>query len=452
MRWPFESARALFEGEIYMNVLLINQYWFAKEWREDGHRVVSIGRYPYLDVNVPYGISHINHILGYYLPDFSPDVVVIYDDSTPLSIFGLDELNVPILFYSVDTHHHFERHRELSEAADKTLIAQSDFLPFFREKDHQVEWFPLWASVEYEGSVEKELGACFVGTLNPTLNPRRVDFFNRLQSCVPVTVTTGSFQSIFPKSHIVINQTVKGDLNFRVFEAMMSGSLLLTEATGNGLHELFKEGEVLVTYTPDDHKDAAEKIAFFLAHKGRARSIGEAGRAEILRAHLPRHRADVIGNMLSTLQFQGGRHRHLGMMTNHMHLALSRRALPHVALRIEALAAAALALEQAISAGEQITHTQAAMAVAGCLEYDVLQQSSAGARLIDQAIEAWPGSPVLGLVRIWRFMKNGLEGEARVCAAKTFMGEADQICVQAQQLKALITEMYGESGNSSSEC
>lgn len=428
-----------------MNVLLINQHWFAKEWREDGHRVVSIGRYPYLDVDVPYGISHINHILEYYLPDFSPDVVVIFDDSTPLSIFGLDELKLPILFYSVDTHHHFVRHRELSQAVDKTLIAQSDFLPFFGEKDNQVEWLPLWASVEYEGSLEKEMDACFVGTLNPTLNPRRVDFFNRLQSCAPVTVTTGSFQNIFPKSHIVINQTVKGDLNFRVFEAMMSGSLLLTESTGNGLRELFKEGEVLVTYTPDDHMDAAEKIAYFLAHKDRARSIGEAGRAEILRAHLPRHRADLVGNMLSTLRFQGGRHRHLGMMTNHVHLALSRRALPHAALRIEALAAAGLALEQAIAAGEQITHTQATLAVVGCLEYDVLQHSSAGARLIDRAVEAWPGSPVLGLVRIWRLMQEGREGEARGYATSTFIGEADQICFQAQQLKALITEMYGES-------
>lgn len=427
-----------------MKILLLNQHWFANEWREAGHTVISCGRYPYLDVHIPGNVFHIDDILLSCLKGFEPDRIVIFDDSHPLSISGLNEVEVPLFFYSVDTQHHFERHRDLRGAVDGMVTAQADYLDYLRATGEHVGWMPLWSSMEYGNSPQhKEMDACFVGTLNPTLNPRRVDFFNRLQSCAPITVTTGAFWELFPKSHIVVNQTVKQDLNFRVFEAMMSGSLLLTERINNGLFDLFKEGEHLVTYTADDHSDAAEKIAFYRAHPEECRRIGEAGRAEIVRAHLPRHRAEELGKELELLTYSPGRQRNVGMMTNHIALSKALRSKSSRLSQIRSLAAAGAALERAIKAEESITLSQASLAAVGCLEYDAIVGSTDGSKLLERAAEAWHQYPFLHLVRIWSLVQQGDPEEARRYAERSFCEQGDDMYNRAGEVTGMVIHGFG---------
>jgi len=429
-----------------MNLLLINQYWFASEWREAGHKVLSIGRYPYLDVEIPLGVSNINEILSEYCGGFQPDRIVIFDDSSPLTIFGLDELDIPQFFYSVDTHHHYERHREFIGAVDEVWTAQSDYIEYLEGLGGKVGWMPLWASVQYDGSTHKEIDACFVGTLNPLLNPKRVEFFNRLKSRSPITVTTGSFQTIFPTARMIVNQTVKQDLNFRVFEAMMSGSLLLTERIGNGLFQLFSDSVHLVTYAPDDDIEAADKIAYYVDHKEEARQIGEAGREEIIRAHLPHHRAQTLLSAISSLTRNRTGNRHLSMMSNHIFLAIGRRELSSTVLRLEALAAGAIALERAMLSGENITLPQATLAAIGCLEYDALQGSTIGYRLLSKAAEVWRDCPILQLVHIWQLSRAGHTQDALRFAESTFGGKTEDVCAQACEVTDMILQMYGGHG------
>jgi hypothetical protein len=429
-----------------MNLLLINQYWFSSEWREAGHKVLSVGRYPYLDVEIPVGVTNIHEILSQYCGGFEPDRIVIFDDSSPLTIFGLDDLDIPQFFYSVDTHHHYERHREFIGAVDEMWTAQSDYIPHLEALGGKVGWMPLWASVEYEGSIHKKIDACFVGTLNPLLNPKRVEFFNRLKRRSPITVTTGSFQTIFPTARMIVNQTVKQDLNFRVFEAMMSGSLLLTEKIGNRLFQLFSDSVHLVTYAPDDDLEAAEKIAYYIDHKEEARQIGEAGREEIMRAHLPRHRAQTLLLAISSLIRKRGVNRHLSMMTNHIFLALRLRDLAEKKMRLEALAAGALALERAMVNCEKITLHQATLAAIGCIEYDLLQGSTIGSKLLNKAAEVWKDCSILQLVHIWQLGRVGQTEDALRFAESTFGGRKEDVCDKASEVADMILNMYGCQG------
>src|SRR5207244_12261619 len=57
---------------------------------------------------------------------------------------------------------------------------------------------------------------------------------------------------LFASAKIVLNESIFGDLNFRTFEAMACGALLLTERIDNGLVDLFVPGEELAVYGPDD--------------------------------------------------------------------------------------------------------------------------------------------------------------------------------------------------------
>ena len=46
---------------------------------------------------------------------------------------------------------------------------------------------------------------------------------------------------IYSESKIVLNASINGDLNMRVFEALTSGALLVTDRIENGLDTLFAQ-------------------------------------------------------------------------------------------------------------------------------------------------------------------------------------------------------------------
>ena len=73
--------------------------------------------------------------------------------------------------------------------------------------------------------------------------------------------------NIFPciaTANIVFNEAVNNDLNMRVFEALCSGRLLVTdEAPGSGLKDMFQDNKHLVIYNEDN---LIERIRYYLDH------------------------------------------------------------------------------------------------------------------------------------------------------------------------------------------
>lgn len=282
-----------------MNILLVNQNWFAEELRELGHRVLTYGRTDLMEIQQEKFLTTWSEVKAALPADFVPELLIVHDNSLPVLITELETIDIPSVFYSVDTHHHLSFHKYLGLVFTHLFVAQKDYIPDFADVFVKPHWLPLWASVHMEPEAIKTYGAVFVGTLNPALNPDRVKFFEELKKLVPIDVRTAAFQAIFPRSSIVVNQTVKGDLNFRVFEAMMSGAMLLTEHAGHGLSDLFENNKHLVLYEKGNVQEAAEKISYYLQNPNQALTIGEAGRKLVCEKHLAKHRAQNILDNLS---------------------------------------------------------------------------------------------------------------------------------------------------------
>jgi len=419
-----------------MRILLLNQNWFAPEFREAGHEVISAGYNPGLDLALEIPLLHIDTVISALPNGFSPDLIIWHDNSSPIMFTGLEECDTPLIFYSVDSHHHYDLHAHIAHIFDQTYVAQSDYIEIFRSANVAAEWLPLWASRFVEASSEKSFGAAFVGNMNSTLNPDRVEFFEKLKALIPIHIKVGDYWTIFPHAEIVVNQTVKSDLNFRVFEAMMCGALLLTEHSSNGLLDLFKDGEHLVTYQKGNAEDAAQKIAYLLANVDRCREIAHAGREEILRAHLPRHRAEKILARAKGLTRTKNSQRFLAAMVNHSMLSILLEK-KETGLDGKALVACLRSAEQALSAGEQIAETHCFYLITACFRYDNRLGSTAGTDLLTKFAEAFPENIALLLSRIRILLNSGKIAAAREIAANFAGEQAEVVFTQAE---ALVTE------------
>lgn len=288
-----------------LSILLINQDWLAAELRAMGHKVVWAGCCRGdCDVRFEEPFVRAEELVASLPEGFIPDRIVYYDDSAIPWLVGVDHLQIPSLFYSVDTHHHYPWHPHFARLFDEVLVAQRNYLANFKNSKETVRWFPLWALRGRVANAPRTIDASFRGNLDPVLHPQRAQFFERLNSFVEVDAASGPFDQVYAGSKIVVNESVKGDLNFRVFEAMACGAMLITPAVDNGLFALFDDGKDLVSYIPGDAEDAAKKIRYYLDNEAERIEIAERGRRRVNERHTSVVRAEELSDILQSMELR----------------------------------------------------------------------------------------------------------------------------------------------------
>lgn len=244
------------------------------------------------------------------LAGFEPDVVVVADKSRAPFVLGVEDFPCLTVFYSVDSHIHSWQ-PAYAQAFDVCLVSLLDdadsfagpFLP--RER---IFWSPAFAKDGDQPPREtppKEWDCLFVGNVNEN-TPKRADFLRDLGDRLPgLEVRRGDYRELFPRARVLLNHCERGDLNFRVFEAMALGGCLVTPRVGHGLDRMFVDGEHLVQYVPHDVGDALFRIRLLLDAPGLCEHIGRTALAEINARHRAIHRAQAFADHLCDLWTQG---------------------------------------------------------------------------------------------------------------------------------------------------
>ncbi len=258
-----------------------------------------------LDSPRPISWSEILHQAG-----FAPDALVMADKSWPPVISRIENFPCLTVFFSVDSHIH-GWHSVYAQAFDLCAVSLRDHIPRFHGPwldSSRVLWLPAYAKDEDipAGPAEMLHDLLFVGTVDVERTPGRMAFLERLGARMPgLAVRRGDYRRLFPQGKIVLNHAERGDLNFRVFEALGCGACLLTPKVGHGLTDLFEDGKDLFLYDPEDMDGLVGLVDRLLSDEGLRRRVAASGQAKVDQNHRARHRAGAFHDFLDAQDASG---------------------------------------------------------------------------------------------------------------------------------------------------
>jgi spore maturation protein CgeB len=226
---------------------------------------------------------------------WKPDLFLWVESVQGYAPRNIARLDCPTACYLIDSHFHLPKHHAWAWRFDWTFLVHRQYCRDLAASGcSRVVWLPVACDPDVHGhpALPKRHGVGFVGSLN---QERRSELIERIGRRWPIHVERSFFRDMartFAESRIVFNNAARDDLNMRVFEAMASGSMLLTDAApGSGLTDMFEDGRHLVVY---DDGNLEAKIEHYLAHDDEREAIARAGKEEVLRWHTYDHRAATL--------------------------------------------------------------------------------------------------------------------------------------------------------------
>ena len=238
------------------------------------------------------------------LADGEPDVVVVADKSRPPFVLGQESFPCTTVFYAVDTHIHSWLPL-YAQGFDLCLVSLKDHLQRFQYRlpKERIVWSPPFALSHVRPQLMLHQWPClFVGRVNSATSPKRSRFLESLGQRLPeLHVTSGHYPELYAQADVVLNISERGDLNFRVFEALACGACLVTPKVGHGLEDLFQNDRDCVFYPELDVEAALQAIQRLLREPQHRQCLAEAGLAAVDAGHRDIHRAQALTQALQEL-------------------------------------------------------------------------------------------------------------------------------------------------------
>jgi len=211
---------------------------------------------------------------------------------------------------------------EKAKQFDYVFFNQKRFIGEYLERtpkeitDKQViQWLPHAAEPQAYPHFEivKKYDVAFIGHMQDTPNYNgmtRIDFLDTMfkefpnfyfGTRNPQKPAANMFEDAskkFCQSKVVLNISIRDDLNMRVFEALSSGSFLLTNYLPT-VGERFEDGKHLVTYKTQE--EAIDKARYYIEHDDEREAIAKAGHEEFLKHHTYEERIRTIFEIIGFL-------------------------------------------------------------------------------------------------------------------------------------------------------
>jgi len=232
---------------------------------------------------------------------FTPDLVLQVERLGVRSLLtGLEGVDCPLLFWCIDPHLNGHWHPAYARLFDVVCSTQKAWIPRIAAQGAQdVRWLP-WFGHEREWMdwSEREHGLTFVGRITDQrparkwmvefLEERGASFNPAIRDAVPFP----EMMELYRNSKVIPNESIFGEVNFRLFEGATSGCLVLGQDLGGEQEELFEPGREMDTYS--HIVELGEKLALYLGNDRLTQTMAKAAHARVRAEHMPSHRMDRI--------------------------------------------------------------------------------------------------------------------------------------------------------------
>ena len=275
------------------NICLIDApYLIATELENSGYSVLRIQASPKPFFDVPTALEE---------QDFKPDLVFQNENLVARSILtGLDTLDCPLLLWCIDPHLNAHWHSSYARLFDLVLSTQKAWIPAIRQQGApDIRWLPWFGrDIPWNDWNKRTHGLAFVGRITPQRPARKwmVDFLKKKAAAYNPAIRQdlgfADMMKLYGNSKIIPNESIFGEINFRLFEAASCGCMVLSQDLGQEQEELFEPGREFDTYAHAVELD--RKLSTYLENDRLTRVMGQAARKRIQEEHLPIHRARRI--------------------------------------------------------------------------------------------------------------------------------------------------------------
>ena len=230
---------------------------------------------------------------------FVPDLVLQLEClGSRLLLSGLDELDCPRLFWALDPHLNAFWQAAYARLFDLTLSTQARSLPDLQALGARALHLPWYAPDQpFTPHAQRRHDVGFVGRLGQA-RPVRTWLVDFLRAALPGRfetregLNTPDMLAFYQATKLAPNESICGEVNFRLFEAAGCGCVVLAQDLGAEQAGLFEPGRELMVCA--EALELAETAHLLLARPRLAEALGRAAWERTRAEHLPLHRARSI--------------------------------------------------------------------------------------------------------------------------------------------------------------
>ena len=229
---------------------------------------------------------------------FEPSLFLWVDSGQKHLPAGFAELKMIKAAWFIDTHLATAHRIEIARQFDFVYLAQKAQVDAFRAAGiPRVTWLPLGCSEDLHRIPPRErtLDVAFVGSMDSASGEKRRHFIEAVRAAFPNHYIgqcwPHEMAEYYSRAKIVVNMCVNLDVNMRVFEAMASGAMLVTDPA-IGLEDLFENGRELAIYETEE--EGLALIRKYLDDAEARERIAAAGQAAALAHHTYAKRLETM--------------------------------------------------------------------------------------------------------------------------------------------------------------
>lgn len=231
---------------------------------------------------------------------FEPDILFQREQLGPrLLLAGLEHIPAVRIFWAIDPHLNAFWHAPYARLFDLILSTQRRWMPQLGScgagRVRHLPWHAPNGPFAPFGQRQRLAG--FVGRLGPT-RPGRTWLTELMSELLPQGFTLEdnldfpAMLDFYRHTKAVPNESITGEVNFRLFEAAGCGCVVLAQDLGQEQAELFEPGREMLVCS--DALELAENLALLAKSPRLAEALGRAAWERAQAEHLPQARARTI--------------------------------------------------------------------------------------------------------------------------------------------------------------